>query len=67
VNTETDLQFYTVQEVASILKVTKETVRAWINEGKLEAFKAGRSWRIRHSSLRDLVREQYGVPDEEEA
>jgi len=37
--------FYTVQEVASTMRVSDETIYRMIWDGKLEASKVGRQWR----------------------
>ena len=34
--------FYTVDEVAKQLRVTEQTIRRWIAEGKIPAIKVGR-------------------------
>lgn len=45
-------ELLTVYEVASILKAKPGTVRNWIREGKLKAYKAGkRLWRVRQVDL----------------
>lgn len=45
-------QYYTVKEVATILRVHVETVRRWCEEGKLVgAKKYGDRWRIPRSSV----------------
>lgn len=56
-------EILTVQEVAGYLKVSKATVWRWCNEGKLTAFKAGRSWRIRRHEVEKLVGQGVGVGD----
>ena len=38
--------FLTPQEVSSLLRVSVYTVRRWIKEGNLPAYKVGRGWRI---------------------
>jgi len=43
--------FLTPQEVSDLLRVSVYTIRRWIKEGTLPAFKVGRSWRIRESDL----------------
>lgn len=47
--------YYTVQEVAEKFKVSDRTVRNWIEEGKLEAFKFGREYRIPETSIQALL------------
>jgi len=39
-------KYYTVKEVAELLKVTERTVRNWIRKGQIKAIKIGRVWRI---------------------
>lgn len=41
------MEFLTVEEIASTLKVSVQTVRNWIKTGKLPALKVGRQWRVR--------------------
>ncbi|MGB7291576.1 MAG: helix-turn-helix domain-containing protein [Thermodesulfobacteriota bacterium] len=43
--------FYTVEEVASLLKVHPNTVRGWIRQGKLNAIKINTLTRIREADL----------------
>ena len=41
----------TIHEVAALLKMRENTVRAWINEGRLRAVKFGRDWRVAQRDL----------------
>ncbi len=43
--------FLTPQEVSDLLRVSVQTVRRWIKEGSLPAYKVGRVWRIREADL----------------
>lgn len=43
--------FYTVPEVAKHLKVSAPAVYKWIDQGKLEAVKMGRSVRVTQTAL----------------
>jgi excisionase family DNA binding protein len=43
--------FLTPQEVSELLRVSVYTVRRWINEGELPAYKVGRGWRISESDM----------------
>ena len=36
------MKFYTVEEVAKMLKVKPKTVRLWLQKGKLQGIKIGR-------------------------
>ena len=49
-------EYLTVEEVAQRLKVTKQAIYNWINEGKLHAVKAGRATRIPLSSLEAFLK-----------
>lgn len=46
---------YTIEEVATYLKVDPKTVRNWIDEGKIVSIKIGRLVRIRESELNKFV------------
>lgn len=43
--------FLTPQEVSAILRVSVYTVRRWIKDGDLPAYKIGRGWRIREADI----------------
>ncbi len=43
--------FLTPQEVSDLLRVSVFTVRRWIKEGHLPAYKVGRGWRISEMDL----------------
>lgn len=45
----------TVQETADYLSLSAQTIRKWINSGKLNAVKIGKEFRIRLSEIIDLV------------
>lgn len=44
-------KYYTIQEVADMLKVAYLTVYRWIQASKLIAVKAGKQYRIKKSEL----------------
>lgn len=50
--------FLTPQEVSVLLRVSVYTVRRWIKEGDLPAYKMGRGWRISEGELDDWLRQQ---------
>ncbi len=57
-------ELLTVREVAQRLKVTEQTVRHWIRDGKLKGARLGgdrTGWRIRESEVERLVREAEGI------
>lgn len=44
-------QYYSIEEVAKLLKVVYLTVYRWIQSGKLTAYKAGKQYRIKKDDL----------------
>lgn len=44
-------KYYTPEEVAELLKVTRRSVYTWIKEDKIAAVKVGTAWRIPESAL----------------
>ena len=50
-------QFYTVAEIAAMLKVHDQTVRALITKRKLGAIKVGAEWRISREQFDQFVQE----------
>jgi len=51
----TDEQYYTIEEVAKMLKVAYLTVYRWIQDGKLVAFKAGKQYRVKKEDLDSFI------------
>ncbi len=49
---------YTTKTVAELLDCHENTVLRWIKEGKLPAFRIGRSWRIKQYDLRRFSKPQ---------
>jgi len=49
------IKFYTVQETAKALKVTPQTVRAYIKRGRIKSLRIGRPILITEESLRDFL------------
>jgi excisionase family DNA binding protein len=50
--------FLTPQEVSNLLQVSVYTVRRWIKEGELPAYKVGRLWRIDKVDLNEWLNRQ---------
>jgi excisionase family DNA binding protein len=48
-------EILTVEEAATILKISAFTVRKYLREQKLEGKKVGKEWRILRSSLMKAV------------
>lgn len=50
-----NIKFYTVQEIASILQVTPQTIRTYIKQDKIRAQRIGRPLLITESSLKEFL------------
>jgi excisionase family DNA binding protein len=50
--------FFTPQEISDMLRISVYTVRRWIKEGSLPAYKVGRGWRISHVDLERWLNRQ---------
>jgi len=48
-------KYYTIDEIAKILKVAYLTVYRWIQSGKLVAFKAGKQYRVKKGDLDSFI------------
>lgn len=57
--------FYTVEEMAAYLKVSEQTVRAWIRADKVKAVKLGRAYRIRREEVQRVA--THGIEDDTDA
>jgi excisionase family DNA binding protein len=57
-NLTKEQSFLTPQEVSDLLRVSIHTVRRWIKEGKLPAYKVGRVWRISKTDLDKWLNQQ---------
>ena len=57
----TDNKLYTLQEVANILRVSRQTLYNNIRKGKLQAAKYGKEYRITEEQLQDLIKYGYGA------
>lgn len=43
--------WYSVEEIADHLKVSKETVYRWLEKGKIPAHRVGKQWRFKTSEV----------------
>jgi len=48
-------EYYTIEEVAKMLKVVYLTVYRWIQDDKLKAYKAGKQYRISKADLNKFM------------
>ena len=49
--------FYTPDELAALLKVTRQAIYNWIQQGRMEAVRIGRTVRIPGAEVERLLRE----------
>lgn len=54
-NNNIEDEYYTIEEVATMLKVAYLTVYRWIQAGKLVAYKAGKQYRIKKVDLNNFI------------
>ena len=45
------MEYLTIKEITTELKVSDETVYRWIRAGKLKAVRAGGNWRVERAEL----------------
>ena len=49
-------KFYTLQEVADILRVSRQTIYNYVTAGKLKATKYGKAYRVTESTLQEFLK-----------
>lgn len=54
------IKFYTIPEAAQALRVTPQTVRAYIKQGKLKGQRIGRPILITENNLKEFLKESRG-------
>lgn len=52
-------QLYSTGAIAELTGFNVETVRNWIDTGKLKGVKVGRFWRVRRRDLMDFLNSKY--------
>ncbi len=50
------IKFYTIPETAKALQVTPQSIRAWINEGKIKSQRIGRPILITENNLKEFLK-----------
>lgn len=50
-------KYYSPNDIAMKFSLKPNTVRKWINEGKLKAIKLGDVWRVPESALQAFIKE----------
>lgn len=56
----TDEQYYSINEVATLVKVTYLTVYRWIQAKKLPAYKIGKQYRVKKEDLDAFIKSYKG-------
>jgi excisionase family DNA binding protein len=51
-----DTKYYTVKQVSNLLQLHNQSVLKFINDGRLEALKLHRTYRISVNSLADFIK-----------
>lgn len=51
------IKFYTIPETAQALRVTPQTIRAWIKQGRLKGQRIGRPILITENNLKEFLQE----------
>lgn len=50
-----DMKVYTIEELVTILHVTRRTIYDYIKYGKLKAVKIGKYWRVTEKNLEEFL------------
>lgn len=50
-----NITFYTIQETAEALKVTPQTIRAWIKQGRLKSIRIGKPIFVTEQDLKEFL------------
>lgn len=58
--------WFSVEEVATHLRVSKETVYRWLEKGKIPAHRVGKQWRFKASEVDEWVRSGSASDNREE-
>jgi excisionase family DNA binding protein len=51
-----EIKVYTLQEVADVLKVSRQTIYNYLKAGKLKASKIGKEYRVTETQLQDFLK-----------
>jgi len=50
-----NITFYTIQETAEALKVTPQTIRTWIKQGRLKSLRIGKPIFVTEQNLKEFL------------
>lgn len=51
-----EIKIYTVPELCELLQMTPQSVRKYLNEGKIKGIKAGGKWVVSEEALREFLK-----------
>jgi excisionase family DNA binding protein len=54
-------RYYAPREIAEHFEVSQATVTNWLNQGKLQGFRAGGRWKIREDDVFRFVQESTSI------
>lgn len=54
--TANEIKLYTLQEVADILRVSRQTIYNYVTAKRLRATKYGKEYRVTEEDLRDFIK-----------
>ena len=55
-NNKGNIVVYTVADLSKLLNTTPQTVRRYINEGRIQGRKIGRQWLVDEEAVREFLR-----------
>ena len=58
---ENQVKIYSINDLISLLQVSRKTLIAYIQKGKLKAFKVGNAYRVTDDSLKEYIRKSMVV------
>jgi excisionase family DNA binding protein len=59
-------QWLTVEDISAEIGVPEETVRAWIRNKRLPAYKPGKHYLVKREDLQKFLEDSRTMPDEDE-
>ncbi|SDF66153.1 helix-turn-helix domain-containing protein [Sporomusa acidovorans] len=55
------MKYYTVREIADMLKLTERGIQKWIRDGEIVAYKMGREYRIEEKDFQVFMENRKNV------
>lgn len=56
-----DLKIYTATETCELLKISQRTLYRYVNDGSINAFRAGRQYRFTEDDIKDFIEARRGA------